>query len=202
MTELNTEPYNGVQTIKNIVFPEELKYRSLLVTGPPGSGKSSLIRQLGGWSEEGYVDLAMNKWWTAQSLSLRPREVHLGIPFQNHKESLAVFEPAWIESYQELEIDFKRIANPEPKRYFFSVDWYKRYAFEFLLPPAEIVFQRRMERAKKRTHYVDETLTLQLSKQQRKVYAELAKYLCSKGFLVYIREDINQIPLKINPIEP
>ena len=144
---LKTEAFTDVQIIKDVVFPSELKFRALLVTGPPGSGKSTFVRKLGGWSEEGYVDLSMNKWWTAQSLSLRPREIHLGFPFKGVEEALAVFEPQWLEADPPLQLDFDRICVPPPKRYFWSVDWCKRYAFEFILPQAEAILQWRTNRA-------------------------------------------------------
>ena len=197
MRSLLTEPFPDVQTIKGILFPGELKFRSLLVTGPPGSGKSTLIRKLGGWSEEGYVDLSMNKWWTAQSLSLRPREIHLGFPFEGIKEALAVFEPQWFESNPPLQLDLNRICIPPSKRNFWSVDWRKRYAFEFMLPPAEKIFHWRKKRAKSGSHYVDKNIILNQIEQQLHVYQSAALCLVEQGLNVYVRENIEGQPLRI-----
>lgn len=194
---LKTEPISDIQLIKDIAFPSELSYRALLVTGPPGSGKSTLIRKMGGWSEEGYVDLSMNKWWTAQSLSLRPREIHLGFPFQGIKEALAVFEPQWLEADPPLKLDVDRIRMPPVKRHFWCVDWRKRYAFEFILPSAEITLKRRKNRAKSGTHHVDQTLMLKQIEQQLYIYRFAAQYLLEQGLFVYVREDTLGPPLRI-----
>lgn len=86
MDQLKTQSFDAHKKIKGITFPEFVSFRQLLITGPPGAGKSTMIRNLGGWSEEGYIDLSLNRWWTAQSLSLRPREIHLGFPFKGKKK--------------------------------------------------------------------------------------------------------------------
>jgi len=192
-----TEPINNTHIIKDILFPDDITFRSLLVTGPPGSGKSSLLRRLGGWSEEGYVDLSMNKWWTAQSLALRPREVHLGIPFVGVKEALAVFEKQWLEADSPLEIDYNRISLPPIKKHFWSVNWRKRYAFEFVIPPAELIWKRRLKRGESGSHYVDQDIELETIKRQVMTYQVVARYLHQQGMLVYLREDIEGFPLRI-----
>ena len=194
---LKTEPFTDVQIIKDVVFPDELHFRAILITGPPGSGKSSLIRKLGGWSEEGYVDLSMNKWWTAQSLSLRPREIHLGFPFKGVAEALAVFEPQWLEAEPPLQLDFDRIRIPPPKQHFWNVDWSKRYAFEFILPQAETILEWRKNRAKSGTHYVDKNIVLKQIEQQLYIYRAAAQYLFEQGLFVYVREDIHGQPLRL-----
>lgn len=62
MPDLPTQPIESLQHFRGIDFPADLRFGQILVTGPPGAGKSTLIVRLGGWSEEGYLDLGRKHW--------------------------------------------------------------------------------------------------------------------------------------------
>ena len=195
---LQTHPYTDLQTIKSVSFPAHISFRQLLVTSPPGAGKSTLIHKIGGWPDEGYIDLSLNKWWKAQSLTLRPREVHLGFPCQGFKDALAVFDEEWTQSLTPPELDLERIILPPPKRHFYSVNWYKRYVFEFLIPPAETLYEQRARREKEYgRHHVDKNLSNEQVINQVTIYQMAALYFHQHGLPVYIREGSETDPLQI-----
>jgi energy-coupling factor transporter ATP-binding protein EcfA2 len=197
MSTPSIRPIKALQRIKGMSFPAWLNYSQLLVTGPPGAGKSTLIQHLGGWPEEGYIDLAIDAWWKAQSLALRPREVHLGLPFKGQKESLVTFDQAWIDNWQTLELDYGRIRIPPKKEHFWSVDWRSRYAFEFLLPRAQVLLKRRQDRSDLASHLVDRALSLEMLEAQLQVFMHVALYLHRQGLHLYLRQGPHEAPLEL-----
>lgn len=194
MPEPPTEPVESLQHFKGIAFPSDVRFRQILVTGPPGSGKSTMIRRLGGWSEEGYLDISRKYWWRSEMLSVRPREIHLGLPMVGLADAVSVYDAQFLDCDPLPSVDLARIALPPRQLFFLSVDWYRRYIFDFLLPPAELVFQRRSMRARQSTHPVDERLSLQICAAQIEVFRQVADYLHRKGFNVYVREAVESVP--------
>lgn len=197
LNDYSTEPFEDLQTINGIEFPAEMKFRQLLVTGPPGSGKSTIIKKIRGWPEEGYIDLSMNKWWKMRTLSMRPREIHLGLPCIGHEAALAVFDDDWKHASPPPELDTSRIKIPPRKRFFFSTNWQGRYYFEFLLPSFKILYERRKERKKRGTHHVDDYVNPALVKNHLDVFQRVAVYLFEQGLKVYIRESVEKPPMQI-----
>lgn len=66
------KPIKETQVIRDVELPVGLEFRQLIVTGPPGSGKTYYINQIHGWPNEGYLDLTRRNWWKDRSLIYRP----------------------------------------------------------------------------------------------------------------------------------
>jgi len=196
-TALALVPVPDCQQLKGVPFAPGVKFSQIVITGPPGSGKSTFVKRIGGWPEEGYIDLTFNGWWKVHSLNLRPREIHLGLPFSGQQDALAMFEDEWLDAWDRLVLVPERILLPPKKRFFFSVDWHSRFVFEFLLPDPERIFAQRKARAELGTHPVDEHLDLEQVRRQCEVFLEAAAHFHRNGLLVYIRKDIDGNPRRI-----
>lgn len=191
------EPIKDLQKIRGVSLPIGLEFLQLVVTGPPGAGKTFYIEQIGGWPNEGYLDLTQKGWWKNQSLVFRPREVHLGLPFSGFKEALTVFDKEWLGSTPPLELELARIKLPPVKNRFYQTDWRARYIFEFLIPGPSKIFKQRLSRQDQGYFPGDENLSLDTVRKQVDVYRETALYLHRAGINVFIRKGLDKPPMRI-----
>lgn len=189
------EPIKDLQVIRGIELPIGLEFLQLVVTGPPGAGKSYYIEQIKGWPNEGYLDLSQKGWWKDPSLIYRPREVHLGLPFKGIKESMTVFDKEWLKSDIPPELELSRIVLPPIKKHSFQTNWRKRYIFEFLIPGPSTIYDQRLARQEDGYFPVDEKLTIEMVRQQVAVYREIAHYLHRAGLNVYLRKGLDKPPM-------
>ncbi|WP_028579968.1 metallophosphoesterase [Desulfogranum japonicum] len=190
-------PIKDVQEIRGVLLPIGMEYLQLVVTGPPGAGKSYYINQIGGWPNEGYIDLTRKNWWKNQTLIYRPREVHLGMPFKGFEEALTVFDKEWVESDPAPLLDTARIKIPRQAASFFQTNWINRYFFEFLLPSPEEIFERRQSRKHQGYFPVDAGLTLEMVGRQVLAYQEVALYLHRAGLNIAVRRSLQGPPFYI-----
>lgn len=191
------EPIKELQNIRGIELPIGLEFLQLVVTGPPGAGKSYYIEQIRGWPNEGYLDLTQKGWWRNQSLVFRPREVHLGLPFHGFKEALTVFDKEWLNSDTPLSLEYSRIKVPPIKKNFLQSNWRDRYIFEFLIPNPTTIYQQRIERQSHGYFPMDEKLSMEMVRKQVAVYRETALYLHRAGLNVYLRKSLTKPPMRI-----
>jgi len=190
-------PIKNTQTIRGIAMPIGLEYLQLVVTGPPGAGKSYYINQIRGWPNEGYIDLTRRGWWRDQTLIYRPREVHLGMPFVDHREALTVFDKEWLAATPPLVLDLARVRIPPNSERFFQTNWRDKYIFEFLLPDPELIYQRRLARQDQGYFPVDAALTREMVERQVLAYQEIALYMHRAGMNVYLRKGLEGKPMRI-----
>lgn len=192
---LNSVAIEDVDWIKGVPYPRGVHFRQIIVTGPPSSGKTTLIQKLQGWPEEGYVDLAQSHWWRSPILTFRPREVHFGFPFEGFRESYTVFDQEWLDA--PAPIDLKRIQIPPGKRRFFNIDWRARFVFDFQLLSADRIYEIRKARARAGTHPVDLKLSREEVERQVKVYEMLALHFHRFGMRVIVRHTFDGMPRRI-----
>lgn len=197
LPQVDLAPVEQLRTFRRVPMDCGVRFNQVVVTGPPGCGKSTFVRDVGGWPEEGYLDLSMKRWWLATLLATRPREVHFGLPFSGQPRGLALFDPVWLERWRDLTLESGRIQLPPLKRNFLSVNWRGRFVFEFLLPPAEHLLERRRERAQQGTHPIDARIDLDRIRAQLTLCGRIALHFHDHGMQVRVREQVLDEPLRI-----
>ena len=189
-------PIKTLQNVHGVQLPAGLNFIQLVVTGPPGAGKTYYIQKIHGWPNEGYLDLTRKGWWKDKTLVFRPREIHLGLPFKGVREALTVFDDEWLEAPTPLELELERIKIPPQSSNFLQSNWRERYIFEFLLPKPRTIFSYRKQRRSKGYFPVDDNLTLKIVRRQLAVYREVALYLHQQGMQVYVRLSLDKPPYR------
>jgi hypothetical protein len=187
---LRSSAIRSLRDIRGIPFPRDVNFRHIVVTGPLGSGKTTLVETIRGWSGEGYVNLTSNAWWRSRIFAVRPREIHFGIPFVGQQ---TVVDGEWLD----VDIDRKRIKIPLEKKRFYNVDWRKQFAFDIQLPDADTIFRYRGLRARIGSHRIDETFSLAKVRCELSAYEAVAALLHSHGFCVYVRNEFQGLPRSI-----
>jgi len=165
-----------------ILLPAKMKPRSWIVLGPPGAGKSRLIQQIGGWPDEVCVDISMEKWWTVEPLTHRPREIQLALPFEGFDKGLSVYDERWKDAEDLPDVDFQRIRLPKKKKFILAPNWQARFVFDFILPPPSWLLANRRERLSgDDVRLVDMDLTSKWVSWQVHTHWKVARFFHQKG---------------------
>ena len=192
---LNSVEVEAIDWIKGVAVPRGVRFRQIIVTGPPASGKTSLVQKLGGWPEEGCIDLAQEHWWRSRVLAFRPREVHFSIPFKGFRNSHTVFDREWLDA--PTPVDYTWIQIPPGRSWFFQTSWRTRFVFDFQLPSPDRIYTIRKARASVQSHPVDRILVKEEVERQCAVYEFLAQHFHRCGMRVVVRTDFDGMPRTI-----
>lgn len=197
MLNLTLQTVDDIKTVNGIQFPNDLDIHKLIISGPPGSGKTTILKSIKGWPEEGYLDISSKDWWKSPNLAHKPRELHFGVPFKGYQKAVPVYDIQSLDHFSYLELDLFRIPTPQPKKNFLSADFRKKMVFEFNLLAPEKLFALRKKRAEQGSHHVDATLNLEQIEEEACLYKTLALFFHQSGMNVYIRDELGGPPKRI-----
>lgn len=173
---------------KGILYPAKMKFGSWIVVGPPGSGKSYLMDRIGGYPGEVGIDISEKKWWAAEPLTHRPREIHFAFPFKGYDECISVYDDKFKEMKELPELDFERIRIPKKKKFILAPNWQARFVFDFILPPPGWLFKTREKRlSSDDVRLVDMGLTPEWVAWQVHIHWRIAWFFYQGGLQVMLR---------------
>ena len=173
---------------KGIPHPAKMNTDSWVVVGPPGSGKTHLIKKIGGYSGEVAIDITEKKWWHVEPLRHRPREIHFVLPFRGRKSSIPVYDESLKGKKKFPELDLGRIRLPQKKKFILAPNWQARFVFDFILPPPKWLYHARKKRlSSKDGSLVDMDLTLEWVTWQVNTYWSLARFFHDSDLQVMVR---------------
>lgn len=194
--QLALEEVTPRQEIRGVLLAGQHKFRQFLFVGPPASGKSTIIEKLRGWPEEGTLDLTKAHWWTDQQLNLRPRELHLGLPFQGFPTGMTAFAEPILMAESPPELEMGRLRIPPERGGFLGTRWRSRYVFDFLLPEPEVLLERQTARAPRQSHPADRFASPHVVHRQWRWFDTVARYLHLNGLPVVVRRGWDSPPMR------
>lgn len=197
MIKLTLQTVDEIKTINGVSFPKDVDLHKLIISGPPGSGKTTILKSIRGWPEEGYLDLSSKNWWKSPNLAHKPRELHFGLPFKGYQHAVPVYDIQSLDHFSYLELDLFRILLPQPKQNFLSADFRSKMIFEFNLLAPEKLFALRKKRAEQASHHIDNNLTLEQIEEEVSLYNTLALFFHQSGMNVYVRDELGGLPKRI-----
>ena len=186
-----------------ILYPTKMAFGSWIIIGPPGSGKSGMVKKIGGYPDEICIDISQEKWWTVEPLTHRPRELHFAFPFKGYEEKgLPVYDELFKEMDEFPELDFTRVQIPHKKKFILAPNWRAKFVFDFILPPPAWLLENRKKRLSSGdTRLVDMELSAKWVAWQVNIHWKIACFFHQSGLQVMLRPFSNARPYSFPVLE-